>query len=82
MKGPKTMHYNVNYEGLDEISKYNKAIADIKDYLGDAKFDQITKEFMRFDQKDMPLEKFECYISLAGIQGYPVKALYNYCYSL
>ena len=72
-------HYTVNYEGLDKVTKHNKAIQDIKDYLGEDRFNQIT-ELVRKDS--YTLDQFRMAVSFAGVQGYPAKAWYNYCFPL
>lgn len=74
-------HYNVSYEGLSDIEKHNKAIQDIKDYLGEEKFEQLTKQ-CKEEYPDLTLEQFRMSVSFAGVQGYPVKAWYNYIYPL
>lgn len=74
-------HYTINYEGLSEIEKHNKAIQDIKDYLGEAKFDEVTA-IVKNSPKPYNLEQFLLAVSFAGIQGYPAKAWYNHCYPL
>lgn len=76
------MHQIIDYAGLDPIAKHNKAIEDVKEFLGKEKFDKLTKEFREVPQDQMSLDKFTNYVSLAGIQGYPVKAWYNYIYGL
>lgn len=75
-------HYNIDYSKYDDdpITKHNQAIKDIKEYIGEEKFDNLTQEFKSFSW--MSLEQFGFYVSLAGIQGYPVKAWYNYIYGL
>lgn len=76
-------HYNVDYSGLDEVAKHNKAIQDIKDYMGEPKFEELTGMFKEVPEPERPnLDKFELLVSFAGIQGYPAKAWYNYCYPL
>lgn len=72
------MHYNVDYSGLDPQAKHDKAIADIREYMGNAKYEQIKAEFTR--GKVIPFEQFQFYLSIAGIQGYPVKAFYQECW--
>lgn len=70
---------------MTDIEKHNQAIADIKEYMGEERFNKITQEFKRFEPDNMNIEKFTSYVSLlslSGIQGYPVKAWYNYCYGL
>lgn len=74
-------HYTVDYSNLndDPISKHNKAIQDIKEYIGDDRFETLTE---KFKQMSPSLEQFELMVSFAGVQGYPVKAWYNYIYGL
>lgn len=74
-------HYTVDYSNLndDPIAKHNKAIEDIKEYLGDDRFKTLTE---KFKQMSPSLDQFELMVSFAGVQGYPVKAWFNYCYGL
>lgn len=74
-------HYTTNYEGLSEIEKHNKAIEDIKDYMGAEKFEELTKR-VKVEYPNWTLEQFRMAVSFAGVQGYPVKAWYNYIYGL
>lgn len=73
------MSYTINYEGLDPIAKHNKAICDIKDYLGEDRFAHLVNLFR---EHPYTLEQFQLAASFAGIQGYPAKAWFNYCYPL
>lgn len=50
------------------------AVEHIKEYLGPAKYQQITREMAKVtDQK-----QFAFYCMLAGISGFPVKAWYEH----
>ena len=67
-------HYDVDYTSLEGEAKKAKAIADIKFYLGEEKFNSVTQA----GKKDLLLgrltkEQFAwmCRI-LAGIDGYPI----------
>lgn len=71
--------YTVSYEGLDDVTKHNQAIADVKEYLGEDRFSQLTELFR---QQPYTLDQFSLAVSFAGVQGYPVKAWYNHCYPL
>ena len=73
-------HYTINYEGRTPIDKHNSAIQDIKDWLGEERFDKLVKAIKADPQYSF--EQFQLIVSFAGVQGYPVKALYNYCYGL
>lgn len=66
------MHYNINY--TNEPNKAAKAVADIIDYLGDAKYNEISGMISRVTH----CGHFAMYCSLAGIQGYPVIAWYEH----
>lgn len=71
-------HYNVNYAGLTDVEKSAKALQDIKDYLGEDKFESTT-EIMRNGM--IPYEQFTmAMMFMAGIEGYPVKAWYEHVY--
>lgn len=76
-------HYNIDYSGMSDIDKHNKAIADIKDYMGDKRFDMLTELFKeQFAAEQPTLEHFELMCSFSGVGGYPVKAWYNYIWPL
>lgn len=78
-------HYTTSYEGLTEVEKHNKAIEDIKEWMGEERFDHITslvRDDVKEGREQMTLDQFTMAISLAGVQGYPVKAWYNYIYGL
>ncbi len=75
------MHYDVDYSKLDPVAKHNKAIQDIKDYMGNQRFRHLTKLFRESADSISP-DQFALMTSFAGVQGYPVKAWYNYCYPL
>lgn len=76
------MHYSVDYSSFtDEVAKHNCAIQDIKEYLGEERFKNIT-QIAKDQPEPFTLEQFTLAVSFAGVQGYPVKAWYNYCYPL
>jgi hypothetical protein len=72
-------HYNVDYSGMDEVAKHNKAIEDIKEYMGEERFTKLTA---LLKEDSYTLSQFEMAVSFAGVQGYPAKAWYNYCFPL
>lgn len=73
------MHYTVDYSGLSEQKKQDKAIADIIAYLGQDKFDAITVELKKYIADGAQLVHVQFQLSFVGIQGYPVTAWYEYC---
>ncbi len=68
-------HYDVDYSKLTPQAKYNKAIADIKDYMGEERYNKVIGLFKQM--QPIPLEKFHLQMSFAGVQGYPVVAMYD-----
>lgn len=71
-------HYTMSYAGLTDEVKSAKALQDIKDYLGEDKFEEVSK-IMRNEM--IPYEQFVTAMAImVGIQGYPVKAWYEHVY--
>lgn len=59
---------------------YNNAIEDCKEWFGEEKFAKITEQFREEFPCGMSLESFRMYMHLAGIQGFPVGAMYDHVY--
>jgi hypothetical protein len=76
------MHYEINYDGLDPIEKHKKAIADVIEYTGQERFDRIISALRTKYPEPPVLEHLELVLSFAGIQGYPVKAIWNHIWGL
>lgn len=72
-------HYTRDYSTLTGSAKSSAAIADIIDFLGDNKFDELTAEFRRY--RHLELDQFACFVGIAGISGYPVEAWHDYIYT-
>jgi len=66
-------HYDVKYEDLDSEETIEKACADVKDYVGDTTYSKMI--IMAMDP-DITLDQLRFAYSFAGVQGYPVKAMY------
>lgn len=76
------MHYVTDYSsyGDDHMAKHNAAIADLKSHFGEPAFNNIVSELRK---APMTLDDLTNAMGIiAGISGYPVKALYNYCFGL
>ena len=72
------MKQEIDYSTMNDAEKFYEAINDCKNYLGEAKFKEIT-EALKVDHP--PLKQFTAMLSmLAGIEGYPVKAWYQYAF--
>ena len=71
-------HYDVDYSKIeDPKAKRDKAIADIIDYLGQEKFDEVHPQFVALRQlngEEFTVKQLGFYLLMAGVQGYPVTA--------
>ena len=68
-------HYTVDYSNMTPQAKHNKAIADIRDYLGDDKFEKLTLDFRAlYVDRGLTVGVLGRYLMLAGVDGYPVRA--------
>lgn len=75
------MHTTIDYSThADESAKRQAAIADIKEYLGEERFNYVSGEFSKFGKEAMPIETMEGYLMLAGISGYPVIAWHHFIF--
>ncbi|HYD35926.1 MAG TPA: hypothetical protein VD999_07750 [Vitreimonas sp.] len=70
------MHTTRDYSSLEGQAKLNAAIKDIRFYLSDKKFNELTKMFK--NEPRMSLSKFKFYLSMIGIEGYPAIAWADY----
>lgn len=77
-------HYDVDYSKLQEPEKSNKALADIKDYVGEERFNKITEalraELRGGTQEPRSWDQFKLVMSFAGIQGFPCQPMYVWVY--
>lgn len=75
-------HYNISYKGLTPQQAYDKSIQDIVAYLGVAKFNQVTKEFRAVYLGGCSYTHFANWVSLLGVQGFPVHAWYDWTFPI
>lgn len=75
------MHYTISYENLSPLEKHAKAIRDIKDYMGEERYNHLSKLF-KTDYPNITVEQFQVMVDFAGIRGYPALAWYNQIYGL
>jgi len=71
------MHYLTNYANLSDDEKRVQAIRDIRMYMGDEAFQRISTELV---EHNLSFGMFAFYAAFCGVQGYPVRAWYQYCY--
>ena len=69
-------HYDVDYSTLEGEAKKAKALEDIKEWLGEKKFDEVT-ELLKSDESSKNFDKFAFYCGLVGVQYYPVEAWFE-----
>ena len=71
------MHYEFRYDDPNPEVNHKKALNDIADYLGgQVKYDKIVKAIKHDNLINW--NKFRLtFAFMAGIEGYPVKALYK-----
>lgn len=65
------MHTTIDYSGSPSMAF--DAVEDIKEWLGKAKWDEISPMMAKVTD----CEQFRMYAWLAGVQGFPVKAWYE-----
>ena len=71
-------HYQYDYSALAEPLKSKKAILDIKEYLGDEKFDTVHNQLVQlYALNPFKVERLEMMLMLTGISGFPVLAWFN-----
>ena len=72
------MKTKIDYSGMTPEEKQKRAVADVKEFLGDERYDQLVTIFQTSAKVD--LVEFHIMLSFAGIEGYPVEAFYNFVY--
>jgi len=65
------MHSTIDYS--KRLAPAFDAVQDIKDYLGQERFNKVSPEMAKIKH----CGQFAMYASLAGINGFPVKAWYE-----
>ena len=72
------MHNTVKYS--TKPNPEQAAMRDIRRWLGITKFLELDTEFSKFTAATMPIERFEMFLGVAGIQGYPVTVWHKRLY--
>ena len=75
-------HYTISYKDMPETEAHQKALADIKDWLGEDRFLKITKGCREAVDPDgnpeiLTFPQWRMAMFLSGIEGYPLKAWYK-----
>jgi len=74
-------HYERNYtKMIDDVAERERvALDDVKHWLGEEKFEEVTGLF-RTEVPPIGPGKFRFYCGIAGIQGYPVAIWWKHCF--
>jgi hypothetical protein len=75
-------HYTINYSELVEPAKHNKAIEDIKQWLGEERFEELTDMLRKDEELKINYARFSFLASFSGVQGYPAVAWHNHIFNL
>jgi len=67
-------HYDISYPNLAPDAKRAQAIQDIKDYIGEEKYNKLTETIHQDFQLPLGIGEFRMALLMTGIQGYPVIA--------
>lgn len=76
--GSLSSKYQVDYSQMTDAEQFHHAIEDCKNYLTNKKFDTIIAT-MKDDKPTFDIFK-QMMGFLAGIEGYPVKAMYQFAF--
>lgn len=69
------MHNLIDY--TDMPNRQERAIEDIRNWLGAERFELILEQF-RAAPAPLEFEQFELLLGIAGVSGYPVRALHRH----
>lgn len=69
-------HYDISYEGMTPQDAHAKALRDIEDYMGTDRFITLTRVLREYPPQS--IAAFHLQMSLAGVQGYPVRAYHDH----
>lgn len=74
------MHTTVDYTSMKtEDEKEAKALADCKEWFGEERYEKIVQTFKA--EKTVPtFQKFSFLLCMGGVEGYPVRVLYEHIY--
>lgn len=71
-------HYDIDYSKMGDAEKAAAALRDIEEYLGTDRYYTVCEVMQEEIKCGLSSEAFELALSMAGIQGYPVRALWNH----
>lgn len=69
-------HYDINYGNKAGADKQTAALNDIRDWWGEERYNKVVGLFKELAAPTREL--FALQMSFAGVQGYPVTALYDH----
>ena len=69
-------HYDINYGNKSAADKQAAALADIRSFWGNERYEKVVGLFRQMAAPTRDV--FALQMSFAGVQGYPVTALYEH----
>ena len=66
-------HYTIDYTNVKGGAARHQAIEDIKDWMGNSRFDALSPEMKLVTDP----RQFQFYAGLTGVEGFPVEAWYD-----
>ena len=73
------MHVIEDYSGLSVEQQRQRALADLRDFFGEERFEEVSKSFPKPKMSYALFDKWACF---AGVQGLPVRFWYEYVYGI
>ena len=71
-------HYDIHYSGRDTKKDRDRALSDCMDWFGPKKLKELIAEFRAEAPSGVSFRQFEMIMAIGGVQGYPVKVLYQH----
>lgn len=72
-------HVIEDYSGLSVEQQRQKALADLRGFFGEERFEKVSKSF---PEAKMSYSRFAEWADFAGVQGLPVRFWYEYVYGI
>jgi hypothetical protein len=70
-------HYDISYSNISKDQQDAKALNDIREYLGNAKYKLISEATQKYS-----MDQIDMFLGLAGVRGFPVFAFMRAHYSI
>jgi hypothetical protein len=68
-------HYEINFSDMPEQERKDKALDELVLFWGADKYASVVNMMRKMDK--IPFQAFAITMSMTGVEGYPVKVLYE-----